>query len=57
MGDTRLYSSAYYRQQLADYRAQWGLTFVTNDEVQRARLLRWIVTTEQYIIDAKKAGL
>ena len=57
MRDTRLYSSAYYRQQLADYRAQWGLTFVTNDEVQRARLLRWIATTEQYIIDAKKAGL
>ena len=54
MRDTRLYSAAYYVEQLNKYRVQFSEA-VEPDEI--ARLARWIATTEQYIADALKAGL
>jgi hypothetical protein len=54
MRDTRLYSSAFYESQLADYENQ--MAHEENTE-QRERLSRWIHTTKEYLAEAKKAGL
>jgi hypothetical protein len=54
MRDNRTYSSAYYEQQLNQYRNQ--LTTET-DVNNKLRLQRWIATTQQYLNDAKEQGL
>jgi len=55
MRDTRLYSSAYYRDQVNNYLQQ--LQAVEPESEEYKRLRRYIAVTQQYLNDAEKAGL
>jgi hypothetical protein len=52
-----MYTSDFYREEIKRYRRQLLTAMADCNYVEFERLLRWIEVTEEYLEEAKEAGI